>query len=126
MSSDMIPPSSNPYISPQVAGGPPPSGPSQGGELPASGLSITSMILGIVGIVLSCCCGVFTLPLSIGAVVTGFVAISQANAGTAGGKAFAITGLVCGFCAIGMVVLLFVLGMFMHMPGIMQAIEQAN
>jgi hypothetical protein len=74
---------------------------------PASGLSITSMVLGIVGIVLCCVGGAF---FSVAAVITGHIAQrSQPWA-----RGFWITGLITGYSgiALGVIAILYYVGVF--------------
>jgi hypothetical protein len=76
--------------------------------LTPSGLSIASLVLGILSIV-SMCAGHFSLvalPCSILAITFGFIAKARANRGDAGGKGFAIAGLVCGFIHLGLVAII--------------------
>lgn len=70
--------------------------------MPQSGLAITSMILGILSLLL---CGPF---LGIPAVICGHIALSrsQKNPAQFGGGGFAITGLVTGYIGIAMIVIL--------------------
>lgn len=60
-----------------------------------NGLAITGMILGIVGLVLSCipCCGLFVLGglLAIAGLIISVVALKKGV-----GKGFAIAGAICG------------------------------
>ncbi len=81
---------SNPYQSGGAPGygygyAPPPQGP--------SGLAIASLNGGIMGIVSTCCCGVFGIPLPLIALVTGGIALANPNAQ---GKGMAIAGVILG------------------------------
>jgi competence protein ComGC len=71
-----------------------------------SGMAITSMILGILGVVLAIMCvGVlFAIP----AVILGHIAASKINrsGGALIGKGFAIAGFVTGYCTLGLMLLL--------------------
>lgn len=75
------------------------------GDLP-SGFAITSMILGILSLVL--CTNLIT---GVPAVIFGGLALSRANKGLAGGKGMAITGLATGIigCVIGITGLIYYL-----------------
>lgn len=64
-----------------------------GPELP-QGLATTSMVLGVVGLVLLLWIGVWSL--SILAFILGMVAFRRAKAGRAGGRRRAIVGIVTG------------------------------
>jgi predicted Zn finger-like uncharacterized protein len=86
---------------------------------PSIGMSLTSMILGIVSVVAGtggCCCipiGVWTSPLPFllggGAVGLGIFGLKQ------GGTGFAITGLVCG--GVGLLEALVCIGLFIFGAG---------
>ncbi len=62
----------------------------------ANGLALTSMILGIAGWVL------IPFLTSIGAVITGHIALSQLRTRPETGRGFAIAGLVLGYTAIAL------------------------
>ncbi len=83
-------------VPPQYAGAPAPSG-----QVKNSGMAITSMILGILGLLMSpmCFCGTIGIPLGLISGVLGFLGLKQVNAGTHKGKGFAIAGLVLGIIA---------------------------
>lgn len=81
-----------------------------------NGLAITSLVLGILGLFPLI---LFNLPLSILALVFGFVARSQiaATGGIQGGSGLALAGILCG--AIGLVfslLWLFVIGIGLAGP----------
>ncbi|THV24287.1 DUF4190 domain-containing protein [Glycomyces paridis] len=86
-----------PQLPPPAPGYPPPYGAAPGpyGPQLPKGLSVASMVLGIIAVALFCVpfvnfvCGIL-------AAVMGGVAIKKVNAGQAGGKGMAITGLVLG------------------------------
>ena len=86
----------------------------------ASGATV-SMILGIIAVVLAplgCFCGglleIVALPLGIVAVVLGFRARSQVaqSQGTLGGSGKALAGLITGFVAIGLALIVGVIVIF--------------
>jgi hypothetical protein len=86
----------------------------------ASGATV-SMILGIVAVVLAplgCFCGglleIVALPLGIVAVVLGFRARSRVaqSQGTLGGSGKALAGLITGFVAIGLALIVGVIVIF--------------
>ncbi|MDA7905215.1 GYF domain-containing protein, partial [Rhodopirellula sp.] len=83
------------------------------GDLP-SGFAITSMILGILSLVL--CTNLIT---GVPAVIFGGLALSRANKGLAGGKGMAITGLATGIigCVIGITGLIYYLVAVMMIAG---------
>lgn len=56
-----------------------------------------SMVLGIISIVATPCCSFVSLPLAIGAVATGIIALSQLkDAPQQQGRGQAIAGIACG------------------------------
>ena len=77
-------------------------------QLP-QGLAITSMVLGIVSIVMSCCCWPFNLLPAIAAIICGFMAKGKADQGEARGKGMAMAGIICGFVAVALAVLVLIL-----------------
>jgi hypothetical protein len=91
-----------PYGQPPSYPPPPPGAPGGYGQ-PASnsGLAITSLALGIVGVILTCLCGVGVV-LGIGAVITGWLAIKQigASEGRKTGRGMAVAGIVTGALSI--------------------------
>lgn len=68
------------------------------------------MILGILSIVFACCCGLLSLPLSVTAVILGFVDRSQNGPN---GKATA--GIICGFVSILLAILLVILNVVLEL-----------
>lgn len=92
-----------------------------GPNKPTESMATVSLVTGVLGLLTSFCCGLLGLPLPIVAIVCGFMAISKINQNPQqyGGKGLAIGGLVCGFVAILIVILIFSLGMaarFGRMP----------
>jgi len=101
--------SQNPYQPSQQFGfQPPPNKPP--GQPRNEGLAITSLVLGIVGIVSACCCWLLSGPIGIAATITGFIALGKVNQGSAGGKGMAIAGVVTGIVAILLSVASLILG----------------
>jgi hypothetical protein len=78
-----------------------------------SALSIVSLVLGILSLLSSCCCGLLAIPFSIGAIVCGIIGISKANASPqeVSGKGLAIGGIATGAVAIVVGIVMFALGM---------------
>jgi hypothetical protein len=70
------------------------------------GLSLASMIVGIISIPLACCCGLLSLPASAVAIILGFIGRSKT-----GGDPKSTTGLITGFVALLIAVLLLILGL---------------
>ncbi len=76
---------------------------------PASGMAVTSLVLGIVSVLSFCGFHVgllIGLPCSILAIVFGFIGLSKVRDGSAGGRSFARTGLILGFIYIGLWIVL--------------------
>jgi len=86
------PVSGSPY-SPAPYGAPQPVVVVQPGP-PTSGLAVASMVLGIVGLLSSCCA--FGIP-SILAVVFGHAGLNATKGGARGGQGMAVAGLVMGY-----------------------------
>ena len=98
-----------PQLPPAAPGYPPPYGAPMmmGPQLP-KGLSIASMVLGIIGVVFLCvpsAGGFIGLICGILAAIMGGVGLKRVNAGTGGGKGQAITGLVLGLIVCGLAVI---------------------
>ncbi len=70
-----------------------------------SGLAIASLILGIISIPMACCCGLFSIPLSLGAIATGGMSMKNPE-----GKGMAVTGVVLGVISLGLCVAAFAIG----------------
>jgi predicted Zn finger-like uncharacterized protein len=79
-----------------------------------NGVAIASLILGIISIFPGCCCGIFGLPLSIGAIVTGVIGMNSP-----GGRGMSVAGLTLGIISIGFAVLALILriGLMANNPG---------
>src|SRR5262249_14591174 len=73
-----------------------------------------ALTLGILSLPLGCCCGLFALPLSIGAVATGAVGMKNPE-----GKGMAVAGMVLGIIGIALAVIVVVIGIGMNLnnPG---------
>ena len=69
-------------------------------------LAIISLVCGVLGIVTTCCCGLFGLPIPIAAIICGGIAMAQPNAQ---GKGMAIAGIalgvLCLIAGIGLLIL---------------------
>lgn len=75
-------------------------------EQKSSGLSIASMVCGIVGLVLSCCVPYLPLILGIVGLVLGAISLRK----QAGGKGMAIAGVVCSIITLIPAILMLVMG----------------
>lgn len=75
-----------------------------------NGLSIASLVCGILSLVFFCLCGgvLFGLP----AIICGHIGLSQMNVpeNQQQGRGLAIAGLVCGYCGLAIFALMFVQG----------------
>jgi hypothetical protein len=78
-----------------------------GQEAPSQGLSITSMILGIIAIPTMCANGLGIL-LAILAVIFGHVGHAQYKRQTGQANGMAIAGLVCGYISLGIVLIILI------------------
>jgi len=90
---------------------PPPSAPAGHGQPPSvSILAITSLALGVVGLLLLCFCGLGAL-LGIGAIITGSLAVRKINSsnGHETGQGMAIAGIVTGLISVLLLVVFLVL-----------------
>ena len=102
------PPGGGGYTTPPQPGygqqpaGYPPAGPPQQSGSNANVLGITSLVLGIISIILSFCC--VGLILGPAAIVTGFLGMRKADepGGQVGGRGIAMAGLICG--AVGLII----------------------
>ncbi len=118
--------SDNPYGAPQQAGTTLGPSYSSSQQPPSSGLAITSMILGIVGIVSDCCCWPLGAALGIAAIITGVIGLNKVKDGSGGGKGMAMTGLICGIAAIILGIVSLIVGLVFqeHMPEFMEQMQQ--
>lgn len=81
---------------------------------PGGNLATTSVITGVMSLAMVMCCGLFTFPLGVTAVITGFMALSQmSRSGDTRQRNTAIAGVVCG--GLGM---LAVIGLFVFQVAI--------
>jgi hypothetical protein len=67
---------------------------------PAGPLSIASLVTGIVGLVLACCCAPIGLISAIAAIVTGIIGLKKNNFSNDYEKVFCIVGIVLGAIAL--------------------------
>lgn len=78
-------------------------------------LAIVSLALGSGAILFSFCCGLLSFPLALGAIITGFMGMNNANQNPQkyGGKNLAIAGMVTGgvslLISLGLILISFVL-----------------
>ena len=68
-----------------------------------AGLGIASMVIGIISLPL-CICSWFDIPLSLLAIILGFVSRSQG-----GPRGTNTAGIICGFISLGLIILLIIL-----------------
>ena len=79
-----------------------------------SGLAVISLVLGILSLPMACCCGLFSLPVSLGATITGGIAMKNPE-----GKGMAVTGLILGILGIILCIVALAIGVGMNLnnPG---------
>ncbi len=75
-----------------------------GRPIPTSGMAVTSMVLGIIGLALFCVWFIAVI-CDVLAIIFGAVALQQTKAGKAGGQGMAIAGIVCGIVSLAGVVI---------------------
>ena len=83
------------------------SGRREGGGI---GLAVTSLVLGIVGIPLACCCGLFATPVQVAGAICGGIAMRQSE-----GKGMAVTGLVLSIIGLVLSVVAIIVGVGMNL-----------
>lgn len=71
-------------------------------------LAITSLVLGIVAVPTINFIGVFGMLCAVGAVVCGFISLSQIKKSNESGKNLAVAGIILGFGAFVLMAFLFV------------------
>lgn len=99
----------------------PPQVPPQEPKKPANVVEIVALVLGILALVTTCCCGFASIPLGIGAIVC---AVVSRQGGKMGGMA--ITGLILGIVsmAFGLLGVLFSVVLYAgNMDGILGELE---
>jgi hypothetical protein len=112
------PPPQAPYPPPQGYYPPPPGYPQQAYGQKSNILAIFSLILGIIGIIGTCCAGFFACPLPLAAVITGHLAMSQINRNNEGGRGMAIAGLVMGYASIGLGLILLIISLVFNVAAL--------
>lgn len=75
-----------------------------------NGLSLASMIVGIVSVLIGCCCGLFGIPVGLVAAVLGFVGLKQVAERGQSGRGMAIAGIATGAAGIILGIIMFALG----------------
>lgn len=89
-------------------------------------LAVTSLVLEIIGLRLGMCCGVFSLPFSLGAIVLGILSIVRCNGEQPeyGGKGLAIGGLACGIISLLLCLILLVVALTVNPEEMLRNLEQ--
>ena len=93
-----------------------------------SGLALASMICGIAAIPLDFCC-YLGVPCGIAAIMCGHMALSEIKKGPVPveGAGMAKAGLICGYVALGLIVVLLVLALVMGVGGgIMESMQKQH
>lgn len=75
-------------------------------EKKSVGLSVASMVLGIVSLLLSCCVYYLSIPCALLAIILGGASIS----GKKGGKGMAIAGIVTGIISLVPAIIVIIIG----------------
>ena len=72
-----------------------------------NGMAVTSMVLGILSLALCIFYGIFTIILGPLGIIFGHIAMGQIRTGqyTPSSRSFAITGLICSYIGVGLIVL---------------------
>jgi uncharacterized membrane protein len=74
-------------------------------------LAIVSLVTGILGLVLVCCCRCLTVPLSIAGIVTGIITLKGINdLSHKNDRIFAIIGIATSGVSLALMLIIFVLG----------------
>ncbi|MEV0393401.1 DUF4190 domain-containing protein [Polymorphospora rubra] len=73
-------------------------------------LGLIGMIVGIVALPLAFCCGLFSLPFGIGAIVLGFLGKNKADQGQASNRGQAMAALICGASSIVLAIIMVIVG----------------
>lgn len=99
------------------------------GAVPGMGMkrnesnAVVALIIGILSLPLSFCCGAFSLPVGIAAVVFGFLSLNKINdqPDVLDGRGMAIAGIICGglaiLLAIAMVIMMVAFNVSAPTPG---------
>jgi hypothetical protein len=76
--------------------------------------AVWSLVLGLLSLVFGFCCGLFSLPLSIGAMATGAAGMKKEQ-----GRGMAVAGIVLGIIGLVIAIIMVVIGLGMNMnnPG---------
>jgi hypothetical protein len=118
-------PYQDPYGQQPVSGQPygaAPTYPGAGYPTPGQGqnntLGLIAMIVGIVSIVLGICCGLFSLPASIAAIVLGVLGRNKVTKGEASNGGQAMAGIICGGVAVVIAIIMVALGAALNLGAI--------
>ena len=73
-------------------------------------LAVASLIIGVIGLLFSFCCGLFAIPFPIIALILGFMALNKIKSDPKNlkGKEMAIAGMALGGVTLFLVVIIFV------------------
>ena len=82
-----------------------------------NGLSLASMITGIVSVVLACCCWFLGLPAGIAAIVLGFIGLKQTRERGQAGRGMAIAGIATGAAGVLLAIIVLILSVSGAMEG---------
>ena len=118
--SNPLPPPPTSYSAPATFGNAPVFAPPPGamdGSGQKNPLAIASLSTGIFALIFSCCCGLFALPLSAAAIITGFLAKKQIaeSGGTDQSRQFALIGMILGAVAMVLSVIFIIFGAMINL-----------
>ena len=111
-----------PYYGQQLNGGQPYYGQPYGGQQyyqqpvnqKKNALGITSMILGIISLVFSCCCMGFSIVLGVVAIILGIVSLNKKEST----KGFAIAGIILGVVGLLSAIIFIVFEIYLRQSGL--------
>lgn len=75
-------------------------------------LGIVSLVTGIIGLILSPCCGFISIPLGIAALVCGFMAKGQ-------NQRFALAGLILGAITLVVAIIMIIIGITFNLTDLL-------
>ena len=114
------PTSGSPYPQyPQQPGYPTPGYGTPPPAAPNNTFGILALVLGVLSLLFSFCCGLFGLLFCIPAIILGVIGMNKANAGQATNKGMALAGLVCGGIGVVIGIAMVIIGQLIDWNAIM-------
>lgn len=89
--------------------------PGYGAAPSQNSLALIGMIMGIVALPLSLCCGLFSSPFNIAAIVLGILGLKKAGETGGTGKGQALAALICGGISLVLMVIIFTIGIGLNL-----------